>query len=184
MDTLLNDIFHAQPYALLIIAGLAFIGIAIVGSVKTYFDPGKAGRIAAGGIGAILVIVGVFMYKPALGPPSTSAEQAVTQSTNAQSTSAPGQSTASAGQNTTSACYAPKKWPEDLHKQMTVGEACTDNTGEPGRAVLASAACAYTSGPLAGTSQQLNHLMYIGYNCVSPDRKSKGSVLPLAAPHS
>ena len=51
MDTLLNDIFHAQPDALLMIAGLVFIAVAVVGSIKTYIEPGKNGRIAAGVVG-------------------------------------------------------------------------------------------------------------------------------------
>ena len=44
------------------IVGLLFIAIAVVGSIKTWIDPGKFGRLAAGVIGAILVIVGFRLY--------------------------------------------------------------------------------------------------------------------------
>jgi hypothetical protein len=54
--------FHAQPYMMCIVAGLILIGIGVVGSIKTYIDPGKFGRIAALGIGAMLLIVGFTLY--------------------------------------------------------------------------------------------------------------------------
>ena len=186
MDTLLNDIFHAQPDALLMIAGLIFIGIAIVGSVKTYFDPGKVGRIAAGGVGAVLLIAGLFMYKPPVAAPSASANDAVAQSGGASGRDASGRNASgqgASGQGTTSACYVPGKWPTDLHKSMTIGDNCTNAKGEAGRAVAVNPVCTFTSGPMAGASEQANHLMYVGYNCTSTDHKSKGSVFPVAGTH-
>ena len=62
MSQLMNDLFTAQPDVLFIIAGLILIGIGVVGSIKTYIDPGKYGRLAALGIGAILLIVGFILY--------------------------------------------------------------------------------------------------------------------------
>jgi hypothetical protein len=168
METLLNDIFTAQPDALLMIAGLAFIAVAILGSIKTYINPGKIGRIAAGAVGAILLIVGLVMYKPAPTPPSASVDEAVAKAGTAGS------------QATTTACYVPGKWPVEVGKQMTVGDSCTNAAGMPGKAVSVNPVCTYTSGPLAGTSQQLKHLMYVGFACQSPDHQSKGSVLPVA----
>jgi hypothetical protein len=172
MDTLWNDIFHAQPDALLMIAGLAFLAVAVIGSVKSYFDPGKIGRIASGGVGAILLVTGLAMYSRTPGAaPTASAAQAV-----AQSTGAPGQ--------TTTACYVPGKWPSEVGKPMTVGDSCSDASGKPGKAVLVNPVCTFTSGPLSGTSQRFNHLMYVGYSCVSPDHKNQGSVLAPSASHS
>jgi hypothetical protein len=51
------------------VAGLLFIGVAIVGSVKTYFDPGREGRIAAGAIGIILLGLGFYLYQKQPFPP-------------------------------------------------------------------------------------------------------------------
>jgi hypothetical protein len=62
MTQLMNDLFSAQPDMLCIVAGLILIGIGVVGSIKTYIDPGKYGRIAALSIGAILLIVGFSLY--------------------------------------------------------------------------------------------------------------------------
>jgi hypothetical protein len=172
MDTFLNDLFHAQPNALLVIAGLVFLAISIVGSVKTYFDPGKNGRIAAGVAGALLLIVGLVMSRSAApaapAAPSTSSSEAV-----AQSGSAPGAAA--------NACYVPGKWPQPSNKQMAVGSSCTNAAGEPGQAVVATQICTYTSGPKAGTSEKLNHQMFVGFHCVSPDKQSKGSALAPAA---
>ncbi len=153
------------------IAGLVFIAIAVVGSIKTYIDPGKNGRIAAGAVGALMLIAGLVMYKPAPAPPSTSADEAVAKSSGTNG---------AGGQATTTACYVPGKWPVEVGKQMTVGDSCTNPAGAAGKAVSVNPVCTYTSGPLAGTSQQLKHLMYVGFNCVSPDHNSRGTVLPVS----
>jgi hypothetical protein len=178
MDTLLNDIFHAQPDALLMIAGLVFIAVAVVGSIKTYIDPGKAGRIAAGVVGAILLIAGVAMYKPAPATGAAAPSVAVA-ATLPAAPSAPSSQAVASGQGSTSACFVPGKWPSDLHKPMAVGSICTNAAGQEGKAVAVNPVCTYTSGPLTGTNQQFNHLMYVGYLCESPDRKSRGTVLPV-----
>ncbi|WP_263381954.1 hypothetical protein [Granulicella arctica] len=62
MTELLSELFKAQPDVLLMLAGLVLIGIGVVGSIKTYIDPGKYGRIAALGIGAILLTIGVTLH--------------------------------------------------------------------------------------------------------------------------
>ena len=62
MSELLSELFKAQPDVLLMLAGLVLIGIGVVGSIKTYIDPGKYGRIAALGIGAILLTIGVTLH--------------------------------------------------------------------------------------------------------------------------
>jgi hypothetical protein len=177
MDTLLNDLFHAQPDALLMLTGILFIAIAIVGSIKTYIDPGKVGRIAAGAVGAVLLIAGLVMYqKQPQAPPDTTTAQAVAQSTAAQTASQP--AAQPAAPQTTTACFVRKRWPVDLHKPMTVGQSCTLPDGQTGQAVLVNSFCTYTSGPLAGTTGEMGHLAYVGFLCKSPDKKSTGSVLP------
>jgi hypothetical protein len=62
MSQLLDDLFKAQPDVLFMIAGLILIGIGVVGSIKTYIDPGMYGRVAALGIGVILLAVGFTLY--------------------------------------------------------------------------------------------------------------------------
>jgi hypothetical protein len=64
MDKLFDDLFHAQPDALFMVVGLAFLAVAVIGSVKAYFDPGKWGRIAAGVLGLGLVLFGFHLYTP------------------------------------------------------------------------------------------------------------------------
>lgn len=64
MGTLFDDLFHAQPDALFMVVGLAFLAVSVIGSVKAYFDPGKWGRIAAGVLGLGLVLFGFHLYRP------------------------------------------------------------------------------------------------------------------------
>ncbi len=64
MGTLFDDLFHAQPDALFMVVGLAFLAVSVIGSVKAYFDPGKWGRLAAGVLGLGLVLFGFHLYRP------------------------------------------------------------------------------------------------------------------------
>jgi len=181
MGSIIDDLLHAQPNGLMVLAGLLFLAIAIVGSVKTYFNPGKGGRIAAGGVGAVLLIAGLWMSNHNnTGGPSAAAPPPETPGTTTEALS---KSTAVAGQTTTTACFVPHKWPMDVHKQMTVGDTCTSPDGEGGKAVLVNSVCTYNSGPKAGTNEQFKHLMWVGFNCQSSDHSSKGTVLPPAAQH-
>jgi hypothetical protein len=77
MGQLMDDLVKAQPDVLFIIAGLLLIGIGVVGSIKTYIDPGKYGRIAALSIGVVLVVVGFVLYgkQPASMPAASAATQ-------------------------------------------------------------------------------------------------------------
>ena len=52
---------------LLILAGIVFLGVAVVGQITGKIDPGPRGRIAAGIIGGILLVGGLVM-RPANGP--------------------------------------------------------------------------------------------------------------------
>jgi hypothetical protein len=60
---------EAELDNLFVIAGLAFLGIAIVGKIIGKIDPGKSGRIAAGLIGPALIIVGLVMHETHVSPP-------------------------------------------------------------------------------------------------------------------
>lgn len=75
MDKLIDDLLHAQPDSLFIIFGLLLIAIGVVGSIKTYIDPGRYGRIAALGIGTVLIVIGfvLFSRQPAATSPATAA---------------------------------------------------------------------------------------------------------------
>jgi hypothetical protein len=62
MTQLMNDLVTARPDSLFILAGLILIAVGVVGSIKTYINPGKYGRIAALAIGCVLVVVGCVLY--------------------------------------------------------------------------------------------------------------------------
>jgi hypothetical protein len=49
---------------LFMVAGLAFLGIAVVGDISGKIQPGKTGRILSGLIGIVLVSSGLMMYSP------------------------------------------------------------------------------------------------------------------------
>ena len=61
MEQLISTIFGAPVGTLLVVAGLVFLLISVVGSVAGKIDPGKSGRIAAGTIGAVLLVTGIGM---------------------------------------------------------------------------------------------------------------------------
>ena len=56
----LTDLISAPPARVLLVAGLAFLVIAIVGEISGRFDPGKIGRIASGVLGLVFVVVALF----------------------------------------------------------------------------------------------------------------------------
>jgi len=62
LDELIKNIFDAPVANLLIIAGLVFLVIAVIGKISGRIDPGKTGRITAGGIGAIILVIGLVLH--------------------------------------------------------------------------------------------------------------------------
>lgn len=79
-----DSILSAPLANVLVLAGIVFLLVAVLGTVAGKVDPGKAGRIAAGGIGAILLVVGLSMHLVVakFGESGTSAkEQAAAQQT-------------------------------------------------------------------------------------------------------
>jgi hypothetical protein len=83
MTQFFTDLLSARPDTLFILAGLLLIAIGVVGSIKTYIDPGKYGRIAALAIGCLLLIIGCVLY----------ARQPLANSSPAAATPAPAAST-------------------------------------------------------------------------------------------
>jgi hypothetical protein len=130
MGTLFDDLFHAQPDALFMVVGLAFLAVSIIGSVKAYFDPGKWGRIAAGVLGLGLVLFGFHLYRP------RAAAQAMRQG---------GAGRAVAGGATSTLCKfaeGPKAGTTvdftGKSQPLRVGAVCRDGQGSEGFVVAAS----------------------------------------------
>jgi hypothetical protein len=68
MNDVLKTVFDANLPMLLIVASLAFLFIAVAGSVAGKIDPGQGGRIGAGVIGAVLLVLGIVLKVSAPGP--------------------------------------------------------------------------------------------------------------------
>jgi hypothetical protein len=68
LGDLVTNIFAAPLANLIVIVALLLLIIAVVGDISGKIAPGKVGRIAAGIIGTILLIIGLSMY-PKTGQP-------------------------------------------------------------------------------------------------------------------
>lgn len=62
MGDLIGHLVDAPLANLLILAGLVFLGIAVVGKISGKVEPGQAGRIMAGVLGSLLFIFGVQVH--------------------------------------------------------------------------------------------------------------------------
>lgn len=62
MKDLINVIFGTPTATLLVIAGLVFLLLAVVGNVAGKIEPGKYGRITSGIIGGILLAIGLSSH--------------------------------------------------------------------------------------------------------------------------
>jgi len=62
MDSLFEALVAAPLANLLILGGLVFLGIGIVGNITGKIEPGKTGRIASGALGAGLLVMGLFIH--------------------------------------------------------------------------------------------------------------------------
>jgi hypothetical protein len=127
MTQFMDDLIKARPDSLFILAGLILIAIGVIGSIKTYIDPGRYGRIAALGIGTVLVIVGFVLY--AKQPASASAAPAATPASATTTTATPAAATPATGLVAPAAANAAP--------------------------AVDSTVCTFASGPLAGKTHEL-----------------------------
>lgn len=79
MDELIKTIFSAPVSTLFIVAGLIFLGIAVVGRISGKIDPDPRGRVASGILGVILLLGGLLMQRPS---PASTPTHTVTPSAN------------------------------------------------------------------------------------------------------
>jgi len=62
MKEMIETIFSAPLASILVVAGIVFLFVAVLGAVAGKIDPGKEGRIAAGAIGGVLLVIGLGMH--------------------------------------------------------------------------------------------------------------------------
>jgi hypothetical protein len=62
MGEVIKTVISAPIANLIILFGLLFLGIAVVGKISGKIEPGTGGRIASGVIGGILLAIGLLMY--------------------------------------------------------------------------------------------------------------------------
>lgn len=134
MTQFMDDLIKAQPDSLFILAGLILIAVGVIGSIKTYIDPGRYGRIAALGIGTVLVIVGFVLY----------AKQPASASTTPATTPASATTTTTPAPAPTTATPA----------TALIPPAATNSAAAPG-AEVDSTVCTFSSGPLAAHTHEL-----------------------------
>ncbi len=65
MTELVTHLIDAPVANIFIVAGLAFLAVAVLGRVSATIDPGKGGRIAAGLLGAVLTVYGIRTHTAA-----------------------------------------------------------------------------------------------------------------------
>ncbi len=61
MDDLIKTLLNAPTNSLLVLAGLAFLAIAVFGRITARLDPGPKGRIGSGVLGAVLLAMGLLL---------------------------------------------------------------------------------------------------------------------------
>jgi hypothetical protein len=64
MEELVMTIFASPLANLFIVAGLVFLGVAVIGDISGKIQPGKNGRIFSGLLGIVLMGMGLMMYSP------------------------------------------------------------------------------------------------------------------------
>jgi hypothetical protein len=87
MTDLIKTLVDAPTNGVLVLAGLAFLAVAVFGRINDRLDPGPKGRIGAGVLGAFLLVIGLLL-------PSETRRQESTATSSAPS--APPTATASA----------------------------------------------------------------------------------------
>lgn len=62
MPEFIKELLQARLDTLFVLAGLVFLGIAIVGNISGRIQPGKGGRIASAVVGPVLIIAGLWLH--------------------------------------------------------------------------------------------------------------------------
>jgi len=62
MTDLLSHLVDAPLANILILAGLAFLGIAVIGKIRGKIEPSTSGRIMAGALGLALLACGIYAH--------------------------------------------------------------------------------------------------------------------------
>ena len=62
MADFLKELLQARFDTLFVLAGLLFLGIALLGNISGKIQPGKGGRIACAVVGPILIFSGLWMH--------------------------------------------------------------------------------------------------------------------------
>jgi hypothetical protein len=66
MGDILKSLIDAPISTVLVLAGIAFMAVAIIGGVTGKFEPGPIGRLGAAVAGTILLVFGLVVQWPAL----------------------------------------------------------------------------------------------------------------------
>ena len=61
MDDLIKTLVNAPTNSVLVLAGLAFLAVAVFGRITARLDPGPKGRIASGALGVVLLAMGLWL---------------------------------------------------------------------------------------------------------------------------
>jgi hypothetical protein len=62
MTDLLSHLIDAPLANILILAGLAFLAIAVLGSISGKIEPGTSGRVMSGVLGGVLLAYGIYVH--------------------------------------------------------------------------------------------------------------------------
>jgi hypothetical protein len=76
MADLLKSVFAAPVGTILIIAGICFLAVAVVGNVSGRIEPGTSGRIGAGVLGIVFLAMGLALQWPSTQPPGNADQSA------------------------------------------------------------------------------------------------------------
>ncbi|MFO0996646.1 MAG: hypothetical protein U1F33_08165 [Alphaproteobacteria bacterium] len=61
MEDLIKTLVNAPTNSVLVLAGLAFLAVAIFGRISERLDPGSKGRLASGALGVVLLLAGLLL---------------------------------------------------------------------------------------------------------------------------
>ena len=65
MVELLSHLADAPLANILVLAGLAFLGIGVIGKISGKLEPSAAGRVMCGVLGTVLLVFGIYAHATA-----------------------------------------------------------------------------------------------------------------------